>query len=62
MKAGLGRRAERYVPRPYAIAAALRILAPALVRRVTGGGSASVFVTRTATQEAEHSRNGAGTT
>src|SRR5579871_4488057 len=29
--AGLGRRAERYVPRPYWLAAALRILAPALV-------------------------------
>jgi short-subunit dehydrogenase len=35
--AGLGGRAERYVPRPYGIAAALRVLAPALVRRVTGG-------------------------
>jgi short-subunit dehydrogenase len=31
--AGIRRRAERYVPRAYAIAAALRILAPALVRR-----------------------------
>jgi short-subunit dehydrogenase len=31
--AGPGGRAERYVPRPYWIAAALRILAPRLVRR-----------------------------
>jgi short-subunit dehydrogenase len=38
--AGLGRKAERYVPRPYWIAAALRVLAPALVRRLTGGGTA----------------------
>ena len=59
VQAGLGRRAEVYVPRPYAIAAALRILAPALVRRVIGGGRGSVFVPKTAAQEAEHSRNGA---
>ena len=59
VQAGLGRRAEVYVPRPYAIAAALRILAPALVRRAIGGGRGSVFVPKTATQEAEHSRNGA---
>jgi len=59
VQAGLERRAEVYVPRPYAIAAALRILAPALVRRAIGGSSASVFVTRTATQEAERSHNGA---
>jgi len=32
--AGPGRRAERYAPRPYALAAALRVLAPGLVRRV----------------------------
>jgi len=61
-RAGLGRRAEVYVPWPYAIAAALRVLAPALVRRATGGGRGSVFVPRTATQEAEHSSNGARTT
>jgi uncharacterized protein len=36
--AGLGRRPERYVPRVYWIAAALRVLAPALVRRAVGGG------------------------
>ena len=37
--AGPGGKAERYVPRPYWIAAALRILAPALVRRGTAGGA-----------------------
>ncbi len=37
--AGPGGKAERYVPRPYWIPAALRILAPALVRRGTAGGA-----------------------
>jgi short-subunit dehydrogenase len=46
-QAGPGRRAERYVPRPYALAAALRILTPGLVRRVMGGGAARVMTTST---------------
>jgi short-subunit dehydrogenase len=37
-EAGPGRRAERYVPRPYWLAAAARVLAPRLVRRATAGG------------------------
>jgi uncharacterized protein len=36
---GPGGRSERYVPRPYALAGVLRVLAPGLVRRVLGGGS-----------------------
>jgi short-subunit dehydrogenase len=36
--AGPGGRAERYVPRAYGVAAALRIVAPRLVRRAVGGG------------------------
>ena len=36
--AGPGGKAERYVPRPYGIAAALRIVAPGLTRRALGGG------------------------
>ena len=36
--AGPGGAAERYVPRYYWLAAALRILAPALIRRATAGG------------------------
>jgi short-subunit dehydrogenase len=40
---GPGGKAERYVPRPYALAAISRILAPRLVRRVLGGGSAATF-------------------
>jgi uncharacterized protein len=59
-QAGLGRRPERYVPRPYALAAALRILAPGLVRRVLGGGAAAVMTTTTGADLAER-RNGSGT-
>ncbi len=39
MDAGPGGRAERYVPRVYWLPAALRVVAPALVRRATGGGA-----------------------
>ena len=46
-QAGVGRRAERYVPRPYGLAAAMRILAPGLVRRVLGSGAATVMTTAT---------------
>ena len=42
LDAGPGGRSERYVPRAYGLAAAARILAPRLVRRVTGGGSPSL--------------------
>jgi len=50
--AGLGRRAERYVPRPYALAAAARVVAPAVVRRVTGGRAGARMVTRTGADDA----------
>jgi uncharacterized protein len=52
-QAGIGRRPERYVPRPYALAAALRILTPGLVRRVLGGGGAAVMTTSTGADLAE---------
>ncbi|HXB15807.1 MAG TPA: SDR family oxidoreductase [Solirubrobacteraceae bacterium] len=52
-EAGLGRRPERYVPRPYWLAAALRILAPALVRRVVGGRGAALMTTTTGADLAE---------
>jgi short-subunit dehydrogenase len=58
-QAGLGRRGERYVPRPYALAAALRTLAPGLVRRVLGGGAAAVMTTTTCADDSER-RNGSG--
>lgn len=44
---GPGRKPERYVPRPYALAAHARILFPALTRRVLSGGAASSLTTRT---------------
>jgi short-subunit dehydrogenase len=40
VQAGPGGKAERYVPRAYGLAAALRVVAPRLVRRATGGGGA----------------------
>lgn len=46
--AGLRGKAERYVPRPYALAAIVRILAPGLVRRALGGDAAESLTTRTA--------------
>ena len=45
---GPGGKAERYVPRPYFIAAALRILAPALVRRSLARGG---FATATSAKD-----------
>jgi short-subunit dehydrogenase len=39
VEAGPGGKAERYVPKMYWLPAALRILAPALVRRATRGGA-----------------------
>src|SRR5271166_694337 len=56
---GLGRRPERYVPRAYGLAAALRVLAPTLVRRALGGAAAEVMTTTTGPDMAER-RNGAG--
>ncbi len=52
-EAGVGRRPERYVPRPYALAAALRILTPRLVRRTLGGSAAAVMTTTTGADVAE---------
>src|ERR1700722_14353490 len=52
-QAGIERRAERYVPRPYALAAALRVLAPGLVRRALGGSGATVMTTTTGPDLAE---------
>jgi uncharacterized protein len=57
-QAGVGRAPERYVPRPYGIAAALRVIAPSLVRRVLGGGAAGVMTTTTGPDVAAR-RNGA---
>jgi len=48
VEAGPGGKAERYVPRPYALAAVARILMPGLVRRVLSGGAAGTLTTSTA--------------
>jgi len=50
---GPGGKAERYVPRPYALAACSRILAPRLVRRVLSGGAATALTTKTAAEAAK---------
>ncbi len=50
-EAGVGRRPERYVPRPYRLAAAARVVLPRLTRRVMAGGSAKAMTTRTAAMD-----------
>ena len=52
-EAGIGRRAERYVPRPYGLIAALRVLAPGLLRRVGRGQAAGVLTTKTGADAAD---------
>jgi uncharacterized protein len=52
-KVSVGRRSERYVPRPYAIVAGLRTIAPWLVRRAMGSSGASVMITKTGADEAD---------
>lgn len=47
---GPGGKAERYVPRPYALAAVSRILFPSLVRRVLSGGAAAGLTTKTGSE------------
>jgi uncharacterized protein len=44
---GLRGKAERYVPRAYALAGVARVLAPRLVRRVLSGGAAEGLTTST---------------
>ena len=46
-RAGLERRAERYVPRFYGALAALRTVAPGLLRRAMASGRADVLATKT---------------
>ena len=41
------------MPRPYALAAVARILAPGLVRRVLSGGNADALTTSTAAESTE---------
>jgi short-subunit dehydrogenase len=52
--AGLRRRPERYVPRPYALAAAARVLLPGLVRRTLArGGAGALLTTKTGAEETQ---------
>ena len=53
LEAGPGGKAERYVPRPYAIAAGLRLLAPRLTRRVLSGGAGDTLMTKTGADAAD---------
>jgi len=50
---GLHGKAERYVPRPYALAAVSRVLAPRLVRRALSGGAATNLTTSTAAESSD---------
>jgi short-subunit dehydrogenase len=57
---GIARSPERWVPRPYAIAGALRVLAPGLARKILGGSSVKVMITATGA-DAAAARNGTST-
>jgi len=46
-QAGPGGKAERYVPRPYALVGIMRMVAPGLLRRVMGGNAAKSLATKT---------------
>jgi short-subunit dehydrogenase len=50
VETGLRGKAERYVPRAYALAGIARIVAPGLVRRVLSGGGAAPLTTSTAAE------------
>ena len=47
---GMRGKAERYVPRAYALAGIARVLAPRLVRRVLSGGTANSLTTSTGSE------------
>ena len=51
--AGIGRRAERWVPRGYGLIAALRTVAPGLYRRLIAGGAGDTFMTATGADAAD---------
>lgn len=52
-EAGVGRRPERYVPRPYGLAAVARVVLPRLTRRVMAGSAAGAMTTRTAAMDTD---------
>jgi short-subunit dehydrogenase len=59
-EAGLGGKAERYVPRFYGLVPVLRTLAPGLVRRILSGGAAAVMTTSTGADKADVERAESG--
>jgi short-subunit dehydrogenase len=59
-EAGLGGKAERYVPRFYGLVPVLRTLAPGLVRRILSGGAAAVMTTSTGADKADAERAESG--
>jgi uncharacterized protein len=56
VEVGLGRRAERYVPRPYFLLAVARLLLPGLTRRVLTGRPAAILTTTTGAERATSER------
>lgn len=60
VSAGLNRRAERYVPRPYALVAILKVALPAVARFVLSGGPAAAMTTRTGADAADARAASAG--
>jgi short-subunit dehydrogenase len=57
---GLRGSPERYVPRPYFLAAAARLLLPKLTRRVLAGGAGAAFTTKTGADAQDRSGNTSG--
>jgi short-subunit dehydrogenase len=55
LDAGPGGHPERYVPRPYGLAAAARVVMPGLVRRVLSGGAGKAMTTKTGADAADAS-------
>ncbi len=51
VQTGLQGKAERYTPRVYGLAAAIRFVAPGLLRRIMGSDQAQVMTTSTASDE-----------
>ena len=54
---GPGGKAERYVPRGYALAGALRSVSPSLTRRLLGGGVGKMAVTKTGADAADRAQD-----
>ncbi len=60
--AGLHRRAERYVPRGYALFSLMRILAPGIVRTIVSGGRGALLTTKTGAEHVGAEQSGAAET